>query len=108
MPSCPTPADVAVVYDIANAYFHGEDMGEGFQTVAPRLELVHVSDTPSDVYLHAPVGAGTLPFAEAAAAARAVDYRGEVMLEIICRTPDEEIPASAQALRTMGWTGFAK
>jgi|TARA_B100001964_G_scaffold119572_1_gene132941 sugar phosphate isomerase/epimerase len=99
-------ADVAVVYDIANAYFHGEDMTEGFRTVASRLALVHVSDTPTHVYLHAPVGAGTLPFAEAAAACRGVDYQGEVMLEIICQDPDNEIPASAQELRGMDWGGF--
>jgi sugar phosphate isomerase/epimerase len=98
--------EVAVVYDIANAYFHGEDMAEGFKRVASRLALVHVSDTPTDVYLHAPVGAGTLPFAKAAAACRAVDYRGEVMLEIICDQPDNEIPASAEALRGMGWSDF--
>lgn len=95
--------DAGVVYDIANAYFHGEDLGEGFRRVAPRLALVHVSDTPRNVYLHAPVGQGSVPFAEGAAACQAVGYDGPVMLEIICNDPDREIPASAAALRGLGW-----
>ena len=98
-----TVEDAGVVYDIANAWFHGEDLAEGFKTMAPRLALVHVSDTPRDTYLHAPVGDGTLPFAESAAACQAVGYDGPVMLEIICATPDRDIPASATALRGMGW-----
>ncbi|MDP6566309.1 MAG: sugar phosphate isomerase/epimerase family protein [Alphaproteobacteria bacterium] len=95
--------DAGVVYDIANAHFVGEDLGEGFRGVAPRLSLVHVSDTPREVYLHAPVGQGSVPFADGAAASRAVGYDGPVMLEIICDNPDREIPASAAALREMGW-----
>ena len=95
--------DAGGVYDIANAYFHGEDLAEGFQSVAPRLALVHVSDTPRDTYLHAPVGEGTLPFAESAVACKAVGYDGPIMLEIICANPDRDIPASATALRGMGW-----
>ena len=95
--------DVGVVYDIANGHFHGEDIGEGFRAVAPRLALVHVSDSPRDVYLHAPVGHGTVPFADSAQACRAVGYDGPVMLEIICDDPDREIPASAAALTAMGW-----
>lgn len=95
--------DVGVVYDIANGHFHGEDLADGFNAVAPRLALVHVSDTPTTVYLHAPVGEGTVPFAEAAEACRAVGYDGAVMLEIICAAPEREVPASAVALRGLGW-----
>lgn len=96
-------ADAGVVYDIANGYFHGEDLAAGFRRVAPRLALVHVSDTPRDVYLHAPVGQGSVPFADSAKACRAVGYDGPVMLEIICGDPDREIPASAAALSELGW-----
>lgn len=96
-------ADAGVVYDVANGYFHGEDLAAGFLRVAPRLALVHVSDTPREVYLHAPVGQGTLPFVEAATACHATGYDGPVMLEIICGDPDREIPASAAALSQSGW-----
>jgi len=95
--------DVGVVYDIANGHFCGEDLADGFRAVASRLALVHVSDTPTDVYLHAPVGAGSVPFAHGAEACRAVGYGGPTMLEIICDDPDREIPASAAALSELGW-----
>jgi len=95
--------DVGVVYDIANGHFCGEDLAIGFRAVAPRLALVHVSDTPTDVYLHAAVGQGSVPFAHGAKACRAAGYDGPTMLEIICDDPDREIPASAEALSEMGW-----
>ena len=98
-----TTDDVGVVYDIANGHFHGEDLAQGFRAVAPRLALVHVSDTPRSVYLHAPVGQGSVPFADSAKACRAVGYDGPVMLEIICDDPEREIPASAAALSELGW-----
>src|ERR671919_2301402 len=37
---------VAVIYDVANAVFIGEDPGSGLRRVAGRLKLVHLSDTP--------------------------------------------------------------
>jgi len=95
--------EVGVVYDIANAFFIDEDLGAGLRAVGERLRLVHVSDTPRARYLHAPVGAGEIDFA-AAAAAYAEDARAvPVVLEIISRDPDRDIPASAQRLAAAGW-----
>ena len=37
---------IAVIYDIANAVFIGEDPGAGLRRVQDRLKLVHLSDTP--------------------------------------------------------------
>ena len=99
-----TLEDVGVVYDIANGHFGGEDLADGFRAVSPRLALVHVSDTPTSVYLHAPVGQGSVPFADGAKACREAGYEGPTMLEIICADPDQEIPASAAALSEFGWT----
>lgn len=95
--------DIGVVYDIANAVFAREDVGEGLVTVAPRLKLMHLSDTRLDAYQHAPVGTGDVDFAAAAKAAKAAGYRGPAMLEIIDANPDVGIGESAEKLRGMGW-----
>ena len=36
---------IGVVYDLANGYFVDEDIVAGLRKAAPRLRLVHVSDT---------------------------------------------------------------
>jgi sugar phosphate isomerase/epimerase len=101
------PADVVrVCYDLANAHFINEAPATGFPVVAPRLALVHLSDTCRDVYRHAPVGTGDVPFALGAAAARAVGYTGPVALEVIADDP-ATIPASASALAPSGWAAIA-
>ena len=55
---------IAVIYDVANAVFIGEDLGAGLRRVQARLKLVHLSDTPREVYRHSAVGEGVVPFAE--------------------------------------------
>jgi sugar phosphate isomerase/epimerase len=94
---------IGVVYDVANAAFMREDMRQGLQRVAGRLRLLHVSDTPLEVYRHAPVGQGVIDFAAIPPVLRAVGYAGPTMLEIISETPDEDLPASVAALDAMGW-----
>jgi L-ribulose-5-phosphate 3-epimerase len=94
---------LGVVYDIANAVFAREDLGRGLRRVRSRLKLVHLSDTPLDVYRHAPVGTGVVPFAAVPPLLEEVGYAGPPMLEIICADPDTEIPASIRALDAMGW-----
>jgi L-ribulose-5-phosphate 3-epimerase len=93
---------VRVVYDIANAYFIGEDFTAGLRTCQTRLALVHLSDTSRKVYRHDRVGDGTLPFDEVPAALAAVGYHGRPMLEIISRNPDQDIVASANVLAAHG------
>jgi sugar phosphate isomerase/epimerase len=94
---------IGVVYDIANAYFVREDLGEGLQRVRDRLRLVHLSDTPLDVYRHAAVGEGTIDFAAIPALLRAAGYDGPAMLEIISADPDSDLPASIAALDAAGF-----
>ena len=95
--------DVRVVYDIANAYFIGEDFAAGLKQCCKRLALVHLSDTGRKVYRHDRVGDGTLPFAEVPPALAAVGYRARPMLEIISRDPDRDIIASADWLAAHGF-----
>ena len=95
---------VRVVYDIANAYFIGEDFAAGLQQCRARLALVHLSDTGRQHYRHDPVGLGTVPFAEVPRALAAVGYMARPMLEIISRDPDRDIVASADKLALLGFT----
>ncbi len=95
--------DIAIVYDIANAHFIGEDFAEGLKTCRARLALVHLSDTTRTVYRHDPVGAGDVPFAAVPAALDAVGYRARPMLEIISAAPERDILASADRLAAMGF-----
>ena len=95
--------DVRVIYDIANAYFIGEDFAGGLKQCRKRLALVHLSDTGRQVYRHDRVGDGTLPFAEVPPALAAVSYRARPMLEIISRDPDRDIIASADWLAALGF-----
>src|ERR1700694_1926114 len=55
---------VGIVYDIANAYFIGEDFADGLRQCRQRLALVHLSDTGKKIYRHDAVGQGSVPFAE--------------------------------------------
>lgn len=97
---------VRIIYDIPNAYFIGEDFAAGLKQCADRLELVHLSDTGRAAYRHDPVGLGTVPFADVPRALEAVGYgaqKPKPMLEIISRTPDADIIASADKLAVLGF-----
>jgi sugar phosphate isomerase/epimerase len=87
-----------IVYDIANAYFIGEDFAAGLQCCRARLALVHLSDTGRQAYRHDAVGLGSVPFADVPAALAAIGHRARPMLEIISRDPDCDIVASAGKL----------
>jgi len=89
---------VRIVYDIANAYFIGEDFADGLKQCRARLSLVHLSDTGRQIYRHDPVGLGTVPFAEVPRALHAAGYTARPMLEIVSRDPDRDIIASAGKL----------
>lgn len=94
---------IAVIYDIANAVFIGEDPGAGLRRVQDRLKLVHLSDTPREVYRHSAIGEGVVPFAEIPPLLDQVGYRDLPMLEIIANDPDRAIRASIERLFALGW-----
>ncbi len=98
---------IRIVYDIANAWFIGEDFAEGLKACRSRLALVHLSDTGRQVYRHDPVGLGTVPFADVPRALAAAGYDALPMLEIISRDPDRDIAASAEKLKQFGFTPTA-
>jgi L-ribulose-5-phosphate 3-epimerase len=92
-----------IVYDIANAYFIGEDFASGLKICRDRLALVHLSDTGRQLYRHDPVGLGTVPFAGVPRALAAVRYMAHPMLEIVSHEPDRDIVASAEKLAHLGF-----
>lgn len=94
---------IGVVYDVANAVFIGEDLGEGFALVKPRLRMVHLSDTGGQAYRHDPVGMGVVPFRDIPQHLDASGYKELCVLEIISRNPSSDLPASARALTEIGW-----
>jgi sugar phosphate isomerase/epimerase len=95
--------DIHIVYDVANAYYIGEDLAEGLHAVSERLRLVHLSDTGRTAWKHDPIGEGAIPFADLPALLREVGYAEIPILEIISRDADSGIFGSMDRLLGMGW-----
>ncbi len=98
-----TSPAIGVCYDAANAHFIGESPAEGIRQLADLLRIVHLSDTGRDAWRHAPIGMGTVPFAEVAQALNAIDFQGACTLEIIDRDPAAAILRSHRALVPLGF-----
>jgi sugar phosphate isomerase/epimerase len=94
--------DIGIVFDVANSHFVGEALGPALLRCRPRLKLVHLSDTDRNIYRHAAIGEGTVPFEELPAALAAVAYDGPLVLEIIADDPDRAIQDGAVRLAALG------
>jgi sugar phosphate isomerase/epimerase len=90
-------------YDVANAHFIGENPAAGLERVAPRLRLIHLSDTTRAVYRHDAVGLGDVDFARLAPAIKAASPGRAPFLEIISGNPDRDIARSIEALAALGY-----
>jgi L-ribulose-5-phosphate 3-epimerase len=97
---------VGVVYDVANGAFAGEDPVHGLEVVAPRLRLVHLSDTGLDRYGHDDIGTGVVAFEQIAEALRRIGYEGVSVLEVISRDlsrADADLRRNMARLADAGW-----
>ena len=94
---------MGVIYDVANAVHAGEDPCEGLSTVAPRLAMIHLSDTGWTAWRHDPPGAGVVPFRAIAATRREEGLDCPVAVEFITDAPARDIPEGVAALRKAGW-----
>lgn len=94
---------LGICYDAANAVFAREAPGEGLKRVAPRLKVLHLSDTGLAKWDHATIGTGVVPFAEVAAALRETGAQVPTMLEIISPDGDTDIRRSHAAIAALGW-----
>lgn len=97
-----------LVFDVANAWFVGEDPAAAMRAAADAIELVHVSDTGRDRYAHAPIGAGDVPWREAGAAYAALGRAPPVVAEIVSAHPRDDLPGAFVRLRQLGWTFGAR
>lgn len=95
--------EIGIVYDAANGHFIGEDIGTAIRACRARLKLVHLSDTDQRQYKHAPVGAGTVPFASIPAFLAEVGHNRAPVLEIIAEDADRAIVGSADRLIRLGF-----
>lgn len=100
--------NVGICYDIANAHFIGEDPSVGLRAVAPKLDIVHLSDTRQQVWRHDPVGQGSCDFAAFGATLREIGYAATSMLEIVADPPVEHIVASHRRLSAWGWAPVSR
>ncbi len=101
-------ASVGIVYDIANAAFIKEDLDLGLQRVAPRLKLVHLSDTRADACEHRAFGTSVgivAPDALGKSLSK-VALPFAPIFEIISTDPDGDLSLSEAALR--GWPNLAR
>jgi L-ribulose-5-phosphate 3-epimerase len=94
---------IGITYDVANAVFIREDPAEGLKRVKDRLRVVHLSDTPLEVYRHDPVGTGVVPFEIVPPVLAEIGHREPAMLEVISRDPDADIMDSCRRLLARGW-----
>ena len=94
---------VGVVYDVANGHFIGEDVCDALRLCAPRLRVVHLSDTQRSVYRHDAVGLGTVDFRPVPATLDEIGFKRRPVLEIIDPDPDAAIQRSVLALEGLGW-----
>lgn len=96
-------AAVGVVYDVANGHFIKEDIHAALTAAAPRLRVVHLSDTNQTVYRHDEIGLGTVDFASLPATLAQIGFTRKPILEIIAPNPDDAIERTAQRLLEFGW-----
>ena len=95
--------DIAVIYDVANALAAGEDPADGAARLAPRLGVVHLSDTPRGGWRHDPIGTGDVDFASVGASLRKARFAGPTVLEIIADDPVRGIADGIVRLEAAGW-----
>lgn len=94
---------VEVCYDVANGYFIGENPVDEIATCAPRLGLVHLSDTTRSAFRHDAIGTGELDFDALPAAIRKAGFDKPLVLEVISRDADRDIGASIKVLLDNGF-----
>jgi L-ribulose-5-phosphate 3-epimerase len=94
---------IKVCYDVANAHFIGEDPVAGLERVAPRLRLIHLSDTTRSVYRHDSIGLGDIDFARLAPAIKSANPGRLPFLEIISNDPDRDITRSIETLIALNY-----
>jgi len=93
---------VGIGYDFANGHFAGEEP-EAVLQVGDHLSFMYAADTSLDVFSHAEIGSGTVPFEAIATMLRAADLCVPTILEIVADNPQPAIDASVERLHRVQW-----
>lgn len=96
-------SSVQIVYDVANGHFIKEDIAAALHIAAPRLALVHLSDTAQTVYRHDPVGLGDVPFHVVPPVLAEIGHRQQPILEVISAEANATIDDSVRRLLAAGF-----
>lgn len=95
---------LGICYDLANAHFINEDLGEALALVVPYLDMLHMSDTTQTAWRHDPIGTGTVDFAAAAQALERAGYKGLSIVEILNPNADAVVREALDKLAPLGWS----
>ena len=93
------PGRLGLCYDVANGYMV-EDVPQALDDLAIQPDLVHISDTKRDRWLHDPLGTAEVPWPEVAAALARRSYGGRIVLE----TLHDQDPVTGFARDAAVWT----
>ncbi len=96
-------SDMAVIYDVANAAFIGEDPVAGLERLGQRTRIVHLSDAKAGRWGHDPIGSGDIDFAAIGRTLASFAYDGHVVLEIMGDSPAQDTASGVVKLRNMGF-----
>jgi len=93
---------VGIGYDFANGHFAGEER-EAVLQLGDHLLFMYAADTSLDVFNHAQIGTGTVPFEAIATMLRGADLCAPTILEIVAENPQLAIDASVERLHCVRW-----
>ena len=93
---------VGIGYDFANGHFAGEEP-EAILQFGEHLSFLYVADTSLDVFQHAQIGTGKVPFDRIATMLRDARVCKPTILEIVSDKPRLAIDASVECLDGARW-----
>ncbi|MGQ2914580.1 sugar phosphate isomerase/epimerase family protein [Microbacterium aurantiacum] len=95
---------LAIVYDVANAAYIGEDPVAALIEYQDLIPLVHISDTTTELWGHEPIGSGVIDWRSLGSAVEATLGAENVVLEVIRdQNTLEEFAQAHRDLRNAGW-----
>ena len=93
---------VGIGYDFANGHFAREEP-EAVLQLRDHLPFMYAADTSLDVFTHAQIGTGTVPFENIATMLRGANLCPPTILEIVAGNAQLAIDASVEQLDSHRW-----
>lgn len=93
-----------IVYDVANAAYIEEEPVAALLAHSEHIELIHISDTGTDIWGHDPIGTGVIDFVGLGAAVEKTVGVDNVVLEVIREENTlQEFATAMNDLTDRGW-----